>query len=104
MSAGAGTVRRIAVLGSTGSIGRQALEVAARERDRVRVTALAAGRSLEALCDQALAFRPAALALEHARDPGAARAALLAASPGASVRVGPGAAAHLAAECDADTV
>ena len=29
--------RRVAVLGSTGSIGRQALEVASRERDRMRV-------------------------------------------------------------------
>ena len=37
--------RRLAVLGSTGSIGRQALDVAERARERVRVTALAAGRA-----------------------------------------------------------
>jgi 1-deoxy-D-xylulose-5-phosphate reductoisomerase len=50
--------RRLAVLGSTGSIGRQALDVAERERERVRVTALAAGRALDALCEQARRFRP----------------------------------------------
>ena len=96
--------RRLAVLGSTGSIGRQALEVAARERDRVQVSGLAAGRSLDALCEQARRFRPLALALEHPDDPAAARAALAAASPGATVWVGPGSAARLAAECDAGVV
>jgi len=95
---------RLAVLGSTGSIGTQTLEVAKRERERVRVVALAAGRSLEALVAQARAWRPAALALEHAVDPAAARAALAAAAPGASVEVGAGAAARLAAECGADVV
>jgi 1-deoxy-D-xylulose-5-phosphate reductoisomerase len=96
--------RRLAVLGSTGSIGTQALEVAARERERVQVVALAAGRSLEALVEQARIWRPAALGLEHASDPAAARIALGAAAPGARVDVGPGAAARLAAECGADVV
>jgi len=96
--------RRVAVLGSTGSIGRQALEVASRERDRMRVTALAAGHALDALCRQALVFRPQALALEQPDDPAAARAALESASPGASVWLGPGSAARVAAECDADVV
>jgi len=96
--------RRMAVLGSTGSIGRQALEVAGRERERVRVTGLAAGRALDALCEQALRFRPAALALEHAADADAARAALATAAPGAEVCVGPGSSARLAAECEAEVV
>jgi 1-deoxy-D-xylulose-5-phosphate reductoisomerase len=94
----------LAVLGSTGSIGTQALEVAARERDRVSVTALAAGGSLEALCAQARVWRPRHLALERASDPAAARARLAEASPGADVRVGAGAAAALAAECGATVV
>ncbi len=93
---------RLAILGSTGSIGRQALEVAAREHERVRVSALAAGGGLEALCDQARRFRPAALALEHARDPAAARAQLTHAAPGAALWVGAGAAARLAADCESD--
>jgi len=95
---------RLAVLGSTGSIGVQALEVAARERGRVTVTALAAGRSLEALVAQARTWRPRALALEHAADPAGARTALQEAAPGARVEVGAGAAARLAAECGADVV
>ncbi len=97
-------VSRLAVLGSTGSIGTQALDVAARERDRVRVVALAAGRGLEALVAQARAWRPKALGLERADDPAAARAALSAAAPGARVEIGPGSAALIAAECGADVV
>jgi 1-deoxy-D-xylulose-5-phosphate reductoisomerase len=95
---------RLAVLGSTGSIGTQALEVAVRERGRVRVVGLAAGRSLDALVAQARDWRPQALALEEASDPAAARAALGAAAPGARVWVGADAAARLAAESEADVV
>lgn len=51
--------RDLAVLGSTGSIGEQTLAVAARERERLRVTALAAGANLGRLCEQARAWRPA---------------------------------------------
>jgi 1-deoxy-D-xylulose-5-phosphate reductoisomerase len=100
----ASAAMRLAVLGSTGSIGAQALEVAAREPGRVQVVALATGRSLETLAAQARIWRPAALALEHAADPAAARAVLAAAAPGARVEVGAGAAARLAAECGADVV
>jgi len=96
--------RRVAVLGSTGSIGRQALEVAAREPERLTVTALAAGHSLDALCEQARRFRPRMLALESAADPAGARARLSEAAPGTALHVGAGAAARLAAECDADVV
>jgi 1-deoxy-D-xylulose-5-phosphate reductoisomerase len=95
---------RLAVLGSSGSIGTQALEVAARERERVQVVALAAGRSLERLLEQARTWRPVAVALEHPGDAAAARAALAAAVPGARVFTGPGAAARLAGECDAGVV
>ena len=98
------SVRRLAVLGSTGSIGVQALEVAAAHPERVAVTALAAGGALGRLCEQARAFGPRALALERAADPAAARARLAEASSGARVEVGPGAAARLAAACEADTV
>lgn len=49
---------RVAILGSTGSIGRSALEVIGRHRDRFEVVGLAANRSLELLQEQAEAFRP----------------------------------------------
>ena len=42
-----GETRRIAVLGSTGSIGRQALEVIAAFPDRFQVVALACHRAAD---------------------------------------------------------
>jgi 1-deoxy-D-xylulose-5-phosphate reductoisomerase len=49
---------RIAVLGSTGSIGRSALDVIARFPEKFRVTALCAGRNAALLSEQARRFRP----------------------------------------------
>ncbi|MBP3427286.1 MAG: 1-deoxy-D-xylulose-5-phosphate reductoisomerase [Clostridia bacterium] len=59
-------MRKIAILGSTGSIGTQALDVAARHRDRFEVTAIAAHSSAEKVFEQVRAFRPkiAALTIE----------------------------------------
>ena len=51
--------RGVAVLGSTGSIGTQALEVIAALPERFRVVALAAGRDRAMLADQARRLRPA---------------------------------------------
>jgi len=51
-------VKRVAILGSTGSIGRQALEVIARHPDRFDVVGLAAGRNAELLAEQIALFRP----------------------------------------------
>jgi 1-deoxy-D-xylulose-5-phosphate reductoisomerase len=57
---------RVAVLGSTGSIGRQALDVVREQGDVFRVVALAAGRSADLLADQALEFRPDVVCLTGA--------------------------------------
>ena len=51
-------MKRIAVFGSTGSIGEQALEAAALYPERFRITALCAGRNKEKLFEQARRFRP----------------------------------------------
>ena len=48
--------RRVAILGSTGSIGTQALDVVRRHRDSYEVVALAAGRNAELLAAQAAEF------------------------------------------------
>jgi 1-deoxy-D-xylulose-5-phosphate reductoisomerase len=48
--------RSVAVLGSTGSIGTQALDVIARNPDRFRVAALSAGSNLDLVAEQAVAF------------------------------------------------
>jgi 1-deoxy-D-xylulose-5-phosphate reductoisomerase len=50
---------RIAILGSTGSIGESALSVVDAHADRVRVVALAAGQNTKRLADQASKYRPA---------------------------------------------
>jgi 1-deoxy-D-xylulose-5-phosphate reductoisomerase len=49
---------RVALLGSTGSIGRQALEVLAGQPDRFRVVALAAGRNTTLLEQQSARVTP----------------------------------------------
>ena len=48
--------RRVAVLGSTGSIGRQALDVIAANSDALRAVALVAGSNQDALAAQAAEF------------------------------------------------
>src|SRR5687767_1955863 len=53
----------VAVLGSTGSIGRQALDVLARLPERFAVVALAAGGNRELLDEQAARVRPRAAVL-----------------------------------------
>ena len=52
-------MRRIAILGSTGSIGESALSVVATHSDRIQVVGLAAGRNVERLAEQVRAHRPA---------------------------------------------
>ena len=51
-------MKRISVLGSTGSIGTQTLDVARMHPDRVRVVALGCGEKIDLLERQAREFRP----------------------------------------------
>jgi 1-deoxy-D-xylulose-5-phosphate reductoisomerase len=48
--------KRVAILGSTGSIGTQALDVIARHADEFEIVGLAAGRNVELLREQARTF------------------------------------------------
>ncbi len=50
--------KKIAILGSTGSIGTQTLEVIAQYPDRFKATVLIAGTRVDTLIQQALQFRP----------------------------------------------
>jgi 1-deoxy-D-xylulose-5-phosphate reductoisomerase len=59
--------RRVALLGSTGSIGRQAIDVLSRRPDAFEVVALAAGSDGARLADQARLVRPAAVAMADER-------------------------------------
>ncbi len=58
-------MRKVAILGSTGSIGTQALAAMRRHPDRFRVTALAAGSNAALLEEQARMFRPDAALLAN---------------------------------------
>ena len=62
------TIKRIAVLGSTGSIGEQTLDVVAQHPDVLSVVALAAGSRARRLCEQVRQFgvKSCALANEQA--------------------------------------
>jgi 1-deoxy-D-xylulose-5-phosphate reductoisomerase len=51
-------MKKIAILGSTGSIGTQALACIANAPDQFEVTALAAGKNIDVLTEQALQFKP----------------------------------------------
>jgi len=59
-------MKRVAILGSTGSIGTQALDVIARHSERFEVVGLAAGRNLDLLAQQVERFGPRVVA--DARD------------------------------------
>jgi 1-deoxy-D-xylulose-5-phosphate reductoisomerase len=63
-------VRRLAILGSTGSIGQSALAVVDAHPSRLRVVSLAAGDNADLLADQVLRYQPrvAALATSEAVD------------------------------------
>ena len=56
-------MNRLAVIGSTGSIGRSTLAVAEAHPDRLRIVALAAGENASLLADQVARFAPAAVAM-----------------------------------------
>ena len=56
-------MRRIAILGSTGSIGRSTLSVAESYPDRFQIVALAAGSNLEAAFEQAHHWRPRVISI-----------------------------------------
>ena len=56
-------VKRIAILGSTGSIGRSALAVADAHADRLSVVGLAAGENAELLAEQIVRYKPRTVAM-----------------------------------------
>ncbi len=93
--------RKIAILGSTGSIGENALRVAAQFPERIEVAALAAGANWERLAEQARRFRPRLVALA---DPGAAARARDALPPGIRALSGEEGLREAAAGAGADLV
>ena len=76
-------MKRIAILGSTGSIGCSALSVVAAHPERLEVVGLAAGRNVERFAEQVGRVRPAVVALADGEALGRLRAS--GALPGAAV-------------------
>ncbi|WP_438485614.1 1-deoxy-D-xylulose-5-phosphate reductoisomerase [Streptomyces sp. S186] len=94
--------REIVILGSTGSIGTQAIDIVLRNPDRFRVTALAAsGGRVELLAEQAHRLRVTAVAVAREETVPALREALAAhygaGEPLPEILAGPDAATDLAA-------
>ena len=69
-------MKRIAILGSTGSIGRSTLSVAESYPNRFQIVALAAGSNLEAAFEQAIRWRPRVISMAIEADSAALRARL----------------------------
>jgi 1-deoxy-D-xylulose-5-phosphate reductoisomerase len=96
-------MRSLAILGSTGSIGTQALDVVRRNPDRFRVVGLSAGSSHELLVGQIREFMPPLVAVAD-EDAAAELRSKLAGLRAVQILSGPGAAETLARECEADMV
>jgi len=56
-------MKRLAILGATGSIGQSALAVVDAHPDKLRVVALAAGNNAERMAEQVARYRPEAVAM-----------------------------------------
>jgi 1-deoxy-D-xylulose-5-phosphate reductoisomerase len=96
-------MRTLVILGSTGSVGTQALDVVRRNPDRFKVVGLSAGTNQELLVGQIREFLPPYVAIAD-EEAAADLKEKLAGIRGVEMLVGPEAAETLARETEADTV
>ncbi|REE94453.1 1-deoxy-D-xylulose 5-phosphate reductoisomerase [Paenibacillus taihuensis] len=94
-------MKKITILGSTGSIGTQTLDILSREPERYQVEGLAAGSNLELVIEQAKQFKPKTVCLSTRE---LAEEAKLHLPPGTKVLYGNEGLIETAASTDADTV
>ncbi len=97
-------MRGICVLGSTGTIGENTLDVIARHPDRFRVVALTARRNVRKLAQQCARFRPRYAVVLEAEDARELEAELRQAGADTEVLVGASALADVAALPEVDDV
>jgi 1-deoxy-D-xylulose-5-phosphate reductoisomerase len=96
-------MKRLAILGSTGSIGQSALAVVAEHPEEFRVVGLAAGQNVELLAEQIRRFQPALVSVQD--EEGARRLKGGVNGPGApEILAGPAGVRAVAADADADLV
>jgi len=97
-------MRKVAILGATGSIGASALDVIARHPQRFRVTALAAHRKVDELVALCVRFRPEVAVIADSAFAASLRQKLTAAGVAARVASGEEGLREAAASADSDTV
>ena len=98
-------MRRIAILGSTGSIGRSTLSVAESYPERFQIVALAAGANLDAAFEQARRWRPRVISMASEPDADLLRARLKQAGLSEiEVLYGPAGVVKIATHSEADFV
>jgi 1-deoxy-D-xylulose-5-phosphate reductoisomerase len=96
--------RRVAVLGSTGSIGVNTLDVIRAHPERFQVVALTAGRQVERLAQQCLEFKPRIAVVADAEGAAQLRQLLAEKSSELTILHGPEALLTAVLESDCDTV
>ena len=97
-------MRRIAILGSTGSIGRSTLSVVESFPERFQVVSLAAGTNLDVVFEQASRWKPQVVSVASEGDADALRTRLKAAGTSVEVAHGSAGTVRVATHPDADFV
>jgi 1-deoxy-D-xylulose-5-phosphate reductoisomerase len=97
-------MKRISILGSTGSVGRSTLAVVDAFADRLRVVGLAAGSNVELLAEQIERYRPELVSVRSEEDARRLRVILSAAKDLPQIIPGIEGACAVAAMSSADTV
>jgi 1-deoxy-D-xylulose-5-phosphate reductoisomerase len=98
-------MKKIAILGSTGSIGQSTLRVVESYPQRFEVVALAAGKNLDKVAEQAKRWSPRLISVANEADAELLRASLKqTAVEGVEIAFGPGGAVQVATHAEADFV
>ncbi|WP_215376801.1 1-deoxy-D-xylulose-5-phosphate reductoisomerase [Polynucleobacter sp. MWH-Svant-W18] len=97
-------MRQVAILGSTGSIGVNTLDVIRAHPDRFQVVALTAGKQVDRLAEQCAEFRPAIAVVSDAEDAARLEKLLCDQNIDTQVMYGPQALVSAVTESGCDTV
>ena len=97
-------MKRLAILGSTGSIGANTLAVVDRHPDRFEVVALSADQQVERMFDQCRRYRPRYVAMADASAAEELRLQVRESGLGCEVLAGPAALEQIAAAPEVDAV
>ena len=97
-------MKRLAILGSTGSIGANTLAVVDRHPDRFEVVALSADRQVERLFDQCLRYRPRYVAMANTSAASQLHVKIRKSGLACEVLSGPASLEHIAAAPEVDAV